>query len=260
MLLKNKKINYEVHGSGKPLVLLNGIMMNTLSWAEHVKIFERYFMVITYDMRDQGMSYHESKNYDISIHVDDLKELLDELNLEKVNLLGLSYGGMVAQLFTLKFPEIVDRLILSNTVDYVDNYLRVLGQLWIQAAKLYDGEKFFDIALPIIYSRNFYNNNFEWLLSRRGIFRDYLDKEWYDGFIRLASSNNEFDVRDRIKDISAKTLLLAGDEDIITPLSMMKNMNKKIKNSSLKIFKGTGHGMFLEKISEYLDVCVEFIK
>ncbi|BBE31539.1 alpha/beta hydrolase fold protein [Tepiditoga spiralis] len=260
MLSKNKKINYEIHGSGKPLVLLNGIMMNTLSWVEHVKILEKYFTVITYDMRDQGMSLHEEKKYDISIHVNDLNELIGELNLKKINLLGLSYGGMVSQLFTLKFPEKVDKLILSNTVDYVDNYLKVLGQLWIQAAKLYDGEKFFDIALPIIYSRNFYNNNYDWLMSRRKIFKDYLNKDWYDGFIRLAESNKEFDVRNKIETIKSDTLILAGDEDIITPLNIMKNMNKKIKNSTLKVFNETGHGMFLEKMNEYLNICIKFIK
>ena len=82
MFLEDPGIYYEVHGEGEPLVLLNGIMMNTLSWAEHIPLLKDRFQVITYDMRDQGQSARLNEGYDMGIHAGDLKKLLDHLNID----------------------------------------------------------------------------------------------------------------------------------------------------------------------------------
>ena len=86
----------------------------------------------------------------------------------------------------------MDRLILANTSAHVDQYLRSMGDMWKRAAKLYDGEAFFDLALIPIYSRNFYNRKtMTGLVNRRQVFKEFLTREWFDGFIRLASSNGD---------------------------------------------------------------------
>ncbi|KAF2955303.1 alpha/beta hydrolase [Marinitoga sp. 38H-ov] len=259
MFFEELGIYYEVHGEGKPLVLLNGIMMSTASWIEHIKILKNYFQVIVYDMRDQGKSSKLSIKYDISVHSEDLKKLLEHLGLKKVNLLGLSYGGQVAEIFASKYPEYVDKLILSNTTYKVDNFLASVGEAWKVAAKTYDGESFFDLALPFIYSKTFYNNNYNWLKNRRKIFKELLTKEWFDGFIRLASSNLNFDVSNEIEKIKCETLLIAADEDIITPISDMEFINKKIKKSEMVIIKNSGHAAFLEKINIYCNIVKGFL-
>jgi len=246
--LEDPGIYYEVHGSGPPLVLLNGIMMNTLSWEEHIKRLEDNFQVITYDMRDQAQSGRLEEGYDISIHFEDLKKLLAHLNIEKVHVLGVSYGGQVALILALNSPETIDKLILLNTPAHVDQYLLSLGQMWKRAAGLYDGEAFFDLALIPIYSRSFYNTQYDWLMNRRQLFRDFLTREWFDGFIRLASSNETFDVRKEVSRIKNKTLMIAAQEDIITPYSHMLEMSKAIADSQIVCVPDSGHAVFLEKI------------
>ncbi len=248
MYLEDPGLYYEVHGQGRPLVLLNGIMMNTLSWAEHIEKLKDHYQVIVYDMRDQAQSGRLEQGYDISIHAEDLKKLLAHLDLEKTDLFGLSYGGQVALIMALKYPEMIDRLILSNTSAYVDQYLLSMGEMWKRAARLYDGEAFFDLALIPIYSRSFYNNHYDWLANRRQLFKDVLTKEWFDGFIRLASSNETYDVRKEISGIHNQTLLIAAQEDIITPYSQMLEMNRVIPDSRIVCVPDTGHAAFLEKM------------
>ncbi|HOO75656.1 MAG: alpha/beta hydrolase [Thermotogae bacterium] len=259
MFDKKTGLYYEIHGEGYPLIFLNGIMMSTGSWNDHVKELEKTNMVITYDMRDQGKSPRLDPGYNISVHADDLKDLMDSLGIKKANFLGVSYGGQVSQIFISKYPDMVNKLILANTTYQVDRYLAALGQQWKQAAALYDGEKFFDIALPPIYSRPFYNENYDWLMNRRAMFKSSLTKSWYDGFIRLASSNDTFNVSDKLDSIKSTTLLIAGELDIITPLEDMEFMHSKIKNSVLKTIKGSGHGMFLEKMDEFLNIIKDFL-
>jgi 3-oxoadipate enol-lactonase len=250
MRLEDPGIYYEVHGQGQPLILLNGIMMNTLSWVEHIEKLKDRFQLIIYDMRDQAQSAKMEEGYDISIHAEDLKKLLSHLKLKKVDIWGVSYGGQVGLIFTLKYPEMVDRLVLSNTSAHVDQYLSSLGELWKRAAKLYDGEAFFDLALIPIYSRGFYNHNYDWLLERRKLFKDFLTKEWFDGFIRLASSNATYDIRNELSKIEKQTLLIAAEEDIITPYSQMREMDASMPNSKFVCIPNTGHAAFLEKIDE----------
>ena len=253
-------INYNISGNGKPIVLLNGIMMSVPSWAEHVKYLEKDFQVITYDMKDQGKSRYVDYQYDISMHVQDLRDLLTEIGIKKASLVGLSYGGQVAQLFALKHPEMVDKLVLSNTISHVDNFLKSIGQAWKASAATYDGEFFFDVSLPFIYSRYFYQSNYEWLMNRRKLFKATLTKQWFDGFIRLASSNETFDIREEIKNITAPTLLIGADEDIATPYLEMLKMNEKIPQSQIICIPKTAHAMFLEKLPLFCDLVKGFLK
>jgi len=248
MFLKDPGIYYEVHGKGDPLVILNGIMMNTLSWEDHIQRLKDRYMLIVYDMRDQGQSDRLEEGYDISIHAEDLKQVLAHLNIDKAYIWGLSYGGQVALIFSLRYPALVDKLILSNTCAYMDQYLLSLGQMWKRAARLYDGEAFFDLALIPIYSRSFYNNHYDWLMNRRQVFKDLLTRSWFDGFVRLASSNANYDVRKDISRIDIQTLLIAAQEDIITPYAQMLDMNQVIPNSQIVCVPDTGHAAYLEKI------------
>jgi len=259
MFLEDPGIYYEVHGEGAPLVLLNGIMMNTMSWAEHIPRLKDRYQVIVYDMRDQGQSARLKEGYDISIHAEDLKRLLGHLNIQKTHLLGVSYGGQVAMIFSLKFPHMVKRLVLSNTAPYVDQYLLSMGEMWKRAARLYDGEAFFDLALIPIYSRSFYNHHYDWLANRRQLFRDFLTKEWFDGFIRLASSNESFDLRGHISNIDKVTLLIAAEEDVITPAGQMLEMSRAMKNSQFVSIPDTGHAAFLEKMDTFCTLIKGFL-
>jgi len=252
-------IYYEVHGQGPPLVLLNGIMMNTLSWVEHIEKLKDRYQLIVYDLRDQGRSSRLEEGYDNALHAEDLKRLLDHLNIPKTHIWGLSYGGQVALLFTLKYPERVEKLVLSNTSAYVDQYLLSLGQMWKRAARLYDGEAFFDLALLPIYSRNFYNHHYGWLEKRRQLFKDLLTRDWFDGFIRLASSNATYDIRAELSKIQHPVLLIAAQEDIITPYAQMLEMSRALIHSQIVCLTDTGHAAFLEKIDTFCTLIRGFL-
>lgn len=257
----NVELYYELHGEKtKPVVvLLNGIMMSTLSWHGHLPDLTRFFQVLLMDFRDQGKSSRMSQNYDISIHAEDLNALLDHLNIDKINVVGLSYGGQVAQLFALMNPQRVNALVLSNTPARISPYLQELGEAWKEAARLYDGEKFFSLAIPFIYSDTFYNNNLKWLKKRQEAFKTLLDKDWFNGFIRLASSNLSFNTLNELSGIKSPTLLVMADRDIITPINEMELIKEKIPNSECLIIHDAGHAAFLEKQGEFLAAVMGFL-
>ncbi|RJR17738.1 MAG: alpha/beta fold hydrolase [Desulfobacteraceae bacterium] len=259
MVYEELGIYYEIHGEGKPLVLLNGIMMNTLSWADHIERLKDRYKLIVFDMRDQGRSSRMDEGYDNGIHAEDLKKLLGHLGIARTSIWGLSYGGQVAMIFALRYPELVDKLVLSNTSAHIDQYLISLGQMWKRAARLYDGEAFFDLALIPIYSRNFYNNHYDWLENRRRLFKDLLTREWFEGFIRLASSNANYDIRKELSSIKQPVLMIAAREDIITPYAHMLEMSRAMENSQFVCLPDTGHAAFLEKIDTFCTLVRGFL-
>jgi 3-oxoadipate enol-lactonase len=252
---------YEEFGPphGPPIIFLNGIMMSTLSWYGHKSFFKNYRGIL-FDFRDQGQSEKMDESYSIDLHVDDLRNLLRYLDLEKINLVGVSYGGHVATKFASFYSDLISSLTLANTIAKTNNHLRAIGQAWEEAAKLADGEAFFTFSIPFIYSRHFYETNLPWLEERQNQFKDLLTKEWFEAFIRLSTSAHDLDVTTALKDIHCPTLLIGADQDLITPIEEMNLLHQEIAGSSFVFIKDAGHAAVLEKPIEFALTILGFIE
>lgn len=247
------KINYHLDGeTGPVLLILNGIMMSTASWTDFVPVYTANgYRVLRLDFRDQGLSDSYPEEYKIEVHLKDIIDLLDHLEIEKVVPVGISYGAMVAMLMAVEYPERIKSMVLANVVARVTPYLKAASQAWQEAADLKDGRKFFRLAMPYIYSDYFYKHNQEFLESREEILADALDEKWLTRFNRLAESSYEFDINDRLTEIEMPVLLVAGERDILTPLEKMKEISKKLPDSRLLTINEAGHASCYEKMNEF---------
>lgn len=106
---------YEIHGSGEPLVLIEGLGYATWMWYEQIEVLSKHFKVIVFDNRGVGKTEMPDEEYTIELFAADTAELLDALEIKKAHILGVSMGGYVAQEFALRYPEYVDKLILCST-------------------------------------------------------------------------------------------------------------------------------------------------
>jgi pimeloyl-ACP methyl ester carboxylesterase len=254
------ELYYEEHGQGAPVVLLGGIMMNTASWAQHVPVLSRHVRLILIDLRDQGRSQKANSDYRLDVHVQDVIGLLDKLGLPSTHLIGLSYGGQVAQRVAVAHPDRVRTLILANSNHYISNHLAEIGRAWEVAAALNDGERFFQLAVPFIYSRDFYAKNLDVLHERQAMFKSLLTKDWFDGFGRLCRSTEGFRLSNEdLSSLSMPTLLIGADDDMITPVRLMEEMHDAIPHCEFITFPNAGHGAFLERAGEFLTAVVGFL-
>ncbi len=253
-------VYYEIHGEGEPLVLLNGLMMNTLSWMDFIPHLADKFRLILLDFRDQGRSSKLPDGYDNDVHVADLMALFDELKLDKVHLVGTSYGGQVALKFTIKHQDRLKTLILPNTLSWIPNHLKAIGEGWEEAAQFYDGAKFFKLAVPWVYSRHFYQDSLEWLTQRQQLFKSLLTKEWFDSIVRLSRSTRNYYVSpEQLRTISVPTMLIGAQEDMVTPIDIMSVIHDNIKGCEFVIMYKSGHGAFLERLNEFVTVICGFV-
>ncbi|NBG88442.1 alpha/beta fold hydrolase [Isachenkonia alkalipeptolytica] len=253
MLINDVEIYYELTGeSGEVLTILNGIMMSSGSWTEIKKDYIKSgYRILTVDFRDQGKSGSSPVDYEIEQHAEDLKVLLDQLAIKKTHILGISYGGQVGMIFALKYKKCIGRLILANTSSRLSNFLKGIGDAWDEAAKLYDGERFFRIAMPLIYSDVFYETHYDWLKEREKSFKDVLTKNWFTRYLRLSSSHGKYNIEAEIYNIEAPTLVIGADRDIVTPYEETYKIYKKITNASFVMIPECGHASCYEKPQEF---------
>lgn len=254
------RLYFEEHGQGEPLLFLNGIMMNTLSWAEYVPFFAARFRLILLDFRDQGRSSKLERPYDIETHAGDLLELLDGLGLARVHVMGLSYGGQVALRLAVRHQDRLKSLVLANVAREISNHLRAIGQAWERAAELGDGERFFQLAIPFIYSAAFYERSWDSLRQRQELFKTLLTKEWFEALVRLNRSVAGYSVsREELLGILVPTLLIGADEDMIVPLRCMDEIHEALPDCEFVTLRRAGHGAFLERKKEFMTLVSGFV-
>lgn len=108
----NADLYYEVYGEGEPIVLLHGNSGSIKDFYQQIPVLSKNYKVIALDTRGQGKSTDTSKNdLTYSVFADDLKRLIDELGLKKINIVGWSDGGNTGLEFVLKYPENVNKLV-----------------------------------------------------------------------------------------------------------------------------------------------------
>jgi len=105
---------YTEKGFGTPLVLLHGNGENGEYFKNQIDYFAKKYRVIAVDTRGHGKSPRGNKPFRLETFADDLKRFLDENNLKRVNLLGFSDGGNIALIFTLKYPDYVNKLAVNG--------------------------------------------------------------------------------------------------------------------------------------------------
>jgi pimeloyl-ACP methyl ester carboxylesterase len=257
---KNKKVYYEIHGEGKPFVILNGIMMSTLSWQLFVPSFSENNQLILVDFFDQGQSEKlHGESYTLDIQVELLKGLFDHLKLDQVNLFGISYGGEVALSFAVKHQDYLDKLILFNTGSYTNPWLADIGHGWNKTAKTYDASAYYKVTIPVIYSPEFYTKNIEWMKNREEILKQVFNKEFLDAMVRLTDSAEYYDVREQLQNITIPTLIVGAENDYLTPLPEQRYLHEKIKTSDLVVLPRCGHGSMYEKPSVFISLVNGFV-
>lgn len=246
---QGKDVFYLSEGTGEPLLLLNGVMMSTKSWAPFVSELSASFRLIRVDFFDQGQSAKlPGETYTQEIQVDLLAALLDHLEISKAFVVGISYGGEVALQFSIKHPSRVARMILFNACAYTSPWLKEIGRGWIAAGDTRNGQAYYQTTIPIIYSPLFYETKLDWMKRREQILVPvFSDAGFLDQLKRLITSAESFDVRDRLTDVKTKTLIVSAEMDYLTPIQDQESLFQNIHDSEWVKLPAAGHASMYEK-------------
>lgn len=211
----------------------------------------------------------KQKDYTLENNIEDVEALRKHLGLKKINLLGTSYGGMVAQGYAIRYPHRLEKLILVATAPSyrflaeAKNYLHQHGtpkQIAL-AEKLWSGKfrgpqqlkNFLQLMDPVysVKARKGSKTKINHSLTR---YSHEALNEAFSGFLR------QFDFIPKLQKISVPTLVLAGQEDWICSPKQSEIIVNKIPHAKLKIFKNCGHSIAVDAQDQYINIIKKFIK
>jgi pimeloyl-ACP methyl ester carboxylesterase len=258
---KNKSIYYTIEGNEHDdvILLLNGIMMSTKSWEPFVKGLTKQHRLLRVDFLDQGQSDKMDEEYTQALQVDVTLALLDHLALDTVYVAGISYGGSVALQFASRHQDRIKKMILFNAVSKTSPWLKAIGDGWNQVAKTRDGLAYYNVAIPLIYSPNFYTKKLDWMENRKKVLVPiFSDPSFLDAMIRLTKSAETHDVNDALETIEVETLVVASEHDYLTPPFEQQYIVDHMPNATLITINDAGHASMYEKPELFTSLLVGF--
>ena len=251
------EIQYEISGYGPPVVFINGLTMDLNGWLLQVDAFSKKYRMVRYDCRGQGDSDKPDSEYTQELHAEDLAGLLEKLEIPRAHLVGLSNGGMIAQHFALRYPEKTGALVLVDACSHVDTLLKLIITSWIKSAEAGGSGLRYDVALPYLFSEEFMSKNLDRILAMKEM---NLARNPVKAVVNLSMASMRHDLRDRVSEITAPTLIIAGEEDMLIPLRYSRILREKIRNSTLVTLKNCGHVPPIEKPDEFNRIVMIFLK
>ncbi|NPV55337.1 MAG: alpha/beta fold hydrolase [Anaerolineae bacterium] len=250
-------IYYELRGpeAADVIVFSNGIFMSTASWGLQVAELQRHFRVLVYDCRGMWRSDHPQGPYSMAQHADDLAGLLKALGIPKAHIAGISYGGEVSMVFAIKYPAMVRSLIVSSSVSQIDPLLWAIGQSWADALLQKDAGMLFDVTLPYNFSEQWLVKNAELLAATK---KRYEEMD-FESVSELMTAFLRLNLTDELSKITAPTLLLVGEDDILKPRKYSELIASKIPASEFIIIPEAGHAVCLEQPSAFNSAVMGFV-
>ncbi len=259
------KLFYREFGSGRPMVILHGMLEMSDNWLPIAKYFSKNFRVIVPDQRNHGKSPH-SHEHTHQLMMQDLAELVEDLDLDKIILIGYSMGGRVSMLYAQDYGQNVDKLIIvdvsarSYTQKEFSNVLNLYRDL----------KKLLDFDLSKMQSRKQIEQALEQLIENPNLVQVLLKN--------IASDNGKFRWKFNLpalikymetpsqayvslqKAVAVPALLIYGEKSPFVKEQDLQLMKKFFVNLQATMIKDATHLLPYEKPNELIGAIEKFVK
>ena len=250
-------VAYQQAGAGPALVLLHGFTHDSRAWRPQLEGLSDQFTVIAWDAPGAGQTSDPPDTFAIGDWADCLGELLDAAGVQMAHIVGLSWGGLLAQEFYRRHPARVRSLVLADTYAGWKGSLPEPIPEERLAACLRDASlppsEFVRKYLPGMFSESPTQEVREELARIMSDFHPI-------GFRLMATALARADTRDLLPTIRVPTLLVWGDADARSPMTVAHKLRDAIPGARLAVIPGAGHVSNLEASTEFnaevRDFCV----
>ncbi len=240
------RMYYETHGSGFPLLLINGLGSDHLEWLFQVPAFAPHFTVVVFDNRGTGKSDVPPGPYTTAQMADDAAALLDTLKIARAHVLGVSLGGMIAQEVALRHPDRVDGLVLGCTGPGGTLSIRPTPEAMAAFVNADGGNPESNLRrmIPFLYTEGC-------LKERPREIDDFIRRRLEnptppEGYVAQLAAAVSHDASGRLERIRARTLVITGDADRLVHPENSRRIAERIPGATLVVVPGAPHRLFAE--------------
>jgi pimeloyl-ACP methyl ester carboxylesterase len=240
---------YEVHGEGFPVIFQHGFTGTTNSWRPQIPALSKGYRFIIYDARGHGQSDSPPSlnQYSADIVVEDLRQLLKSLKIDKAVVGGLSMGGYQSLRFYLRHPEMVVALILMDTGPGYRNpaHRDEWNRQQEERAKLFETQ---GMAAYVAIAPSYTSK--EILLKQNPV--------GLANMARKVVAQHDSVVIESLGNVKVPTLVLVGEKD--TPfLPAAEYMSKVILGAQRKVISSAGHAANIDNPEEFNKAILDFL-
>ena len=258
--LDGKRIHYEVTGRiGKtPVLMIQGLGASKNAWNLQRIAMATRFRIISFDNRGAGRSDKPTEPFTLEQMADDAIAVLDAAGIETAHVVGASMGGVISQIVAVKYPQRVRSLTLVCTACRNHPWRQELLQSW---AKTAEEKGMIEVGKEAA----------QWVMSPRSFRRLVPAFTWMGPLAALrprhsfvsqihAILDTREDLVDQLSTITAPTMVIVGNQDILTPRGDSEEIAERIPNAELVVISGAAHGLMMEHSSTYNKILIEFLQ
>jgi 3-oxoadipate enol-lactonase len=251
-------INYRLEGDGeRTVVLVNGLADDLETWVLQMDdLLGAGYRVLRFDNRGVGSSSAPAGPYTTRQFADDTKALMASLGITNVDMVGVSMGGMIAQEFALAYPDDLRSVTFGCTYAAPGPFCGRMFAMWADMAPV-NGVPFImrDVTLwaftvPFFEDREDELREFEGEMATMAM--------PVEAYLAQLDSIRTHDTRDRIGAVRTPTLVLAGEEDILIPVRLSKQLHELVPGAAWATTRG-GHACCWEHPQEFNQALLEFL-
>ncbi len=249
--------SYTDQGAGLPLVLIHAFPADHHLWEPQIKSLSKKFRVITLDLKGFGTaSPTQGEAVSMREYAEEVKQLLDQLKIDKAIIGGESMGGYVSLAFVKSYPEKTAGLILADTQAIADTKDQQAKRESTAQDILNNGPtKFVENFVPKAVSPNADQSTKDFLTN---LFSKQSANAMASALRGMAIRENTMD---QLPNLNIPVLIISGDLDAVIPTSESVSMRNAYPASQLVIIHGAGHLTNIERPAEWNEaVIAEFAK
>jgi len=223
------------------LVLSNSLATDLDLWSANVGAWTSSFRVLRYDQRGHGRSEVPPGPYAVELLGRDVLDLLDEVGVERASFCGLSLGGATGMWLAVNAPQRIERLVLACTSPRFGT-----AEQWLDRARIVRSEGLEAIADAVL-ARWFTPRFRTEQEAEASQFRAGFVETPAEGYAACCEALAAWDFRDRVGEIAAPTLVIAGDDDPAVTPEQARRLAASIPESSLVVLPDAAHLANLEQ-------------
>ena len=241
---------------GPAIVLLHSLASSAALWAPQFPIWSKLFKVIRIDLPGHGASAPADRMLDMHALSSGVVAALDLHAVDQAAIVGISWGGMIAQAVALHYPERVSALVIAHAGARTN---AALSEMWEQRLLAFEAEGFVTQA-PATLARWF---------TPDFIAQAPLTVAWVGSLIRSTSARGYTDAiraiqgldhLGRLNEIACPTLVIAGEHDLAVPADAARAIAQAIPGARYKLLKGAAHIGNVEQATRFTELVGDFLK
>lgn len=254
-------LNYSIDNEGargETVVLVNGLADDLESWGFQVPaLVQAGFRVLRFDNRGIGRSERPAGRYTSRMMADDAKALVDHLGIGDFHLMGVSMGGMIAQEYALAYPADLRSVTLACTYGKADAFCQAMFAMWADLARKIDVPFVMrDVALWA-FTGPFFNERPQDAAEFAAAMAQ-LDMS-PEAYLSQLNVIQQHDALDRVGRIGVPTFVLAGEEDILIPVRLSRQLREAIPGARWGTVPG-GHACLWETPDPFNAAFIDFVR